>query len=171
MCNIITEQTTIKTDFDGFQEILGKATNTVVEGQADNITAFIILNPKLSNPDDAYKWGQELGYEITHNLMQNCVIYQEVILNKGNSIPAFSPITEEIGQEIEAKVKAKSKKKTLSFDKANNIMLKELGANKDKIQTNYHGEISQFPNELILYLFTKTENYSKSAVLKMSKDK
>lgn len=167
ICNILTAETSVKKDIDGFQNTLGSATATVFDNNKDAINNFFVLNPKYNNAKSAHKWGQETGMELSHLLMCNCTIYQEVILNNGDELPAYNKITEEIGNSIEAKVKAKSKKKVLAFDKCKKIMYDEIKANRAKISTDYPNEIKYFVRELQLYLYTQTTYYSKAAVIQM----
>lgn len=171
ICKILTKETTVKKDIDGFQITLKNATSSVMNDYTDAINNYFLLNPKLNNSKSAYKWGQEMGMELSNHLMCNCTIYQEVILNKGDELPIYSPITEQIGNQIEAKIKAKSKKNVLPLEKCKKIMYEEISQNKTKIVSEYGDGAENFIRELQLYLFTQTTYFSRSAINKMHSKK
>lgn len=170
ICDIITEETSVKKDIDGFHVTLGNATNRVFDKNKDAINNFFLLNPQYNSTNKAQQWGRETGYEISHHLMCNCTIYQEVILNNGNEIPPYSKLTEEVGNSIEAKVRAKSTKKLLDYKKCKKIMNKEIKNNRHKIAVEFKEDLTIFAFELQFYLLTQTNYFSKAAIIQMNKN-
>lgn len=163
VCKILTQNTEANNNTANLQENLKVAISQILDQNSEEIAAQMLLNPKtIKNHAAATEFGKEIGKEITLELMYNCPLYQKVVLNGGREVPTFSTLVVKLGNEIEAKAKAKSGKKILNGAQAEKIMTSTIKANINDIVGAENSE--NFVPDLILYLLTNTKYFSRAQV-------